>query len=59
MITGNNVYIAGIPSSITYDELRKLFSSYGAIKDIKIIRDNMTGKCRGFAYVLYEKISEA
>jgi RNA recognition motif-containing protein len=56
---GNNVYVAGIPRRVTEDDLKKVFSKYGRIKDIKVIKDALTQNSKGFAYILFETIEEA
>ena len=35
-----NVYIAGIPRRATEDTLRKVFSKFGSIKNVHIIKDH-------------------
>lgn len=56
---GNNVYVAGIPRRISEDDLRRVFAKYGPILDIKVIRDPVTKNCKGFSYVLFERVSDA
>jgi transformer-2 protein len=53
------VYVAGIPRRISEDDLRKVFVKYGPILDIKVIRDPQTKHSKGFAYVLFERVSDA
>lgn len=56
---GNNVYVAGIPKRITEPDLRLVFSKFGPILDIKVIRDPQTQNSKGFAYILFEKVDDA
>ena len=41
------------------EDLRRVFSKYGPIKDIKVIKDPNTQQSKGFAYVLYERVNDA
>ncbi len=45
------LYVGSLPYSITEDELRELFSSYGAIESVRIITDKFTGQSKGFGFV--------
>ena len=53
------MYVAGIPRRVTEEDLRKVFSKYGRVKDIKVIKDALTQNSKGFAYILYESVEEA
>jgi RNA recognition motif-containing protein len=44
---------------VNEEDLKRVFSKYGTILDIKVIRDLITKNSRGFAYVLFERISDA
>ena len=54
-----NVYVAGIPKRATEDTLRKVFSKFGSIQQVNIIKDHQTKVPRGFAYILYSQAKEA
>ena len=54
-----NLYVAGIPKRTTEDSLRKIFSRFGTILNICIIKDFNTRVPRGFAYVLFKSGKEA
>ena len=49
-----NIYLGNLPFKITENELENLFNEFGAIKSIKIITDNETGRSRGFGFVEFE-----
>jgi RNA recognition motif-containing protein len=38
------IFVGGIPSTVTEEQLRKVFLSYGNILDCKIIRKSLGGK---------------
>jgi len=45
------LYVGSLPYSITEDELRELFSAFGAIESVRIISDKFTGQSKGFGFV--------
>jgi RNA recognition motif-containing protein len=49
-----NIYISNLSSIIRSEELKQLFSTYGAVKSAEIVDDVFTGKSRGFGYVEME-----
>ena len=54
-----NIYVAGIPKTATEDKLRKLFSQFGSILHVSVIKDYETKQPRGFAYILFKSGKEA
>ncbi|XP_077238714.1 RNA recognition motif (RRM)-containing protein [Tasmannia lanceolata] len=48
------VYIGGIPFDLTEGDLLAVFSQYGEIVDVNLVRDKGTGKSKGFAFLAYE-----
>ena len=48
---GRKLYVGNLPYSATEDELRDLFSRSGAVDTVNVVRDNATGRARGFAFV--------
>ena len=48
------VFVGGLPSSITEDDLRKYFETYGRVNEIELLRDRETSRLRGFAFVTFE-----
>lgn len=54
---GRKLYVGNLPYSTTEDELRELFSRAGGVDTVNVIRDNATGRARGFAFV--EMVSDA
>ena len=51
--------MAGIPRRVNEEDLKRVFSKFGAILDVKVIRDLVTKNSRGFAYVLFERVGDA
>ena len=48
---GRKLYVGNLPYTTTEDELRDLFSQAGAVDTVNVVRDNATGRARGFAFV--------
>ena len=46
-----NIYVGNLSRQAGETELRTLFSEFGEVKSIKIIKDNVTGESRGFGFV--------
>lgn len=46
-----NIYVGNLSFDTREDELRELFSAYGAVESVKIISDQYTGRSRGFGFV--------
>jgi RNA recognition motif-containing protein len=45
------IYIGNLPQDVYEDELVEMFEEYGAVKSAKIIRDQLTKRSRGYAFV--------
>jgi len=46
--------VRGLSQSTTEVTLTELFSQYGAVHSVKLVKDLFTGKCRGFGEVKME-----
>jgi len=47
------VFVGGLPSCVTEDDLRKYFESYGRVDEVEMARDRDTGRSRRFAFVTF------
>lgn len=45
------LYVGNLPYSTTDAELTELFSRAGGVDNVQIMRDMVTGRARGFAFV--------
>ncbi|KAJ8773946.1 hypothetical protein K2173_009377 [Erythroxylum novogranatense] len=52
--SSNKIFVGGIPSSLTEDELREHFSLYGIVVEHQIMVDRQTGRSRGFGFVTFK-----
>lgn len=46
-----NIYVGNLPFSATSEAIQKLFSTYGAVESVNLIKDRETGRLRGFGFV--------
>jgi len=54
-----NIYVGNLPYSITEDDLRQTFGSYGDIASVSLITDKFSGESKGFGFVEMPNNSEA
>lgn len=54
-----NMYVSNLSYNTGEAELTELFSSFGEVSSVKIIKDRDTGKSRGFGFVEMNSDSEA
>src|SRR3569832_2440092 len=47
-----SIYVGTLPFTCSEDEVRDLFSAYGAVHSVKMISDRETGWLCGFAFVV-------
>jgi RNA recognition motif-containing protein len=50
------IYVGNIPFNATEQDLRDLFSEYGEIESLKIMKDKFTEESKGFGFI--EMVSE-
>lgn len=55
----NTIFISNLNPKTTKDIVRDYFSKYGIIKRFRLVRDIVTGFSKGYAFVEYEKESDA
>ncbi|XP_003743969.1 RNA-binding motif protein, X-linked 2 [Galendromus occidentalis] len=48
------IYFGGVSFDLTEGDLLCIFSQYGEIVNINLVRDKETGKSRGFGFICYE-----
>jgi RNA recognition motif-containing protein len=46
-----NIYVGNINYEIGDDDLKQIFEEFGEVKSVKIIKDNFTGRSKGFGFV--------
>ena len=45
------LYVGNLPFQTGEDDLQALFAEVGAVESVSVVRDQMTGRARGFAFV--------
>jgi len=48
---GRRLYVGNLPYRVTEEELTALFDRAGAVDNVQVMKDNVTGRARGFAFV--------
>ena len=46
-----NIYVANVNFRATEEELKNLFSQFGEVSSVKILKDRETNRSRGFGFV--------
>ena len=54
-----NIYVGNLSKDVTEDELRGLFLKYGHVRELKVIKDSISGHSKGFGFVEMTNLSEA
>lgn len=54
-----NMYVGNLTFSVNEDDLKAVFSEFGEIESIKIIKDKFSGQSKGFGFVEMPSNSEA
>ncbi len=45
------IYVGNLPFNATEEQLREMFSPYGAVDSVTLVTDRETGRPRGFGFV--------
>ena len=53
------LYVGNLSYSASENELRDLFSQYGAVESVAVITDRDTGRSKGFGFVEFANDTEA
>ena len=54
-----NIYVGNLSFKAAETDLRTAFAAFGAVSSVAIIKDQVTGKSRGFAFVEMPNNTEA
>src|SRR5215470_2702240 len=53
------LYVGNLSFETTENDLQDLFEQHGAVNDVHLVMDRMTGKSRGFAFVTMNDDAQA
>lgn len=53
------LYVGNLNYRATENEIGSVFAEYGNVESVKIVKDKMTGRARGFAFVEMPNEDEA
>jgi cold-inducible RNA-binding protein len=48
---GRKLYVGNLPYEIGENDLQELFARVGGVESVNVMRDQATGRARGFAFV--------
>jgi RNA recognition motif-containing protein len=46
-----NIHVSNLAYNVTEDDLRALFSQFGELSGVNIVKDRFSGQSRGFGFV--------
>lgn len=55
----NKIFVGNISYGAVASDLESAFAGFGEIQDIKIAKDRVTGKSRGFGFVTFTSADDA
>jgi RNA recognition motif-containing protein len=56
---GRKLYVGNLPYEVGETELQDLFAQSGSVESVSVMRDQATGRARGFAFVEMSSDDEA
>jgi len=54
-----NIYVGNLSFDVTEEDLKEAFSAFGQVESVKIIKDNYSGRSKGFGFVEMPDKNEA
>jgi len=54
-----NIYVGNLNYSLQEEELKEAFAEYGEVASVKIIKDKVTGRSKGFGFIEMDNDDEA
>ncbi|MBR2509815.1 MAG: RNA-binding protein [Lentisphaeria bacterium] len=46
-----NIYVGNLPYAISHEEVKSVFSAYGEVAAVRLVKDRETGRAKGFGFV--------
>lgn len=54
-----NIFVGNLSKDVTEDDLQNLFTEYGNVRNVKVIKDLFSGESRGFGFLEMPGLAEA
>ena len=54
-----NIYVGNLSYEVTEEDLKEAFEVFGEVDTVKVIKDNYTGRSKGFGFVEMSANAEA
>ena len=48
------LFVGSLPPTATEESINSLFSEFGVVRSIEVVKDMFSGKCKGFAFLEME-----
>ena len=56
---GTTIFVGNLPFNVNEADLTDVFSQFGNIMELRLVRDKNTGNSKGFAFVQFENACDA
>lgn len=53
------LYVGNLSYQINNHQLKEFFSKYGDVHTVRVIKNNRTGRSKGFAFITFENVRHA
>ena len=50
-MVGKRLYVGNLPYAVDNDELKQMFSGFGAVESAEVVQERETGRSKGFGFV--------
>jgi cold-inducible RNA-binding protein len=54
-----NIFVGNLSKDVTEDDLQNLFSEFGSVRNVKVIKDLFSGESKGFGFLEMPGLAEA
>ncbi|MEJ2141204.1 MAG: RNA-binding protein [Gammaproteobacteria bacterium] len=48
------LFVGSLPTHMTEEKLTSMFSSFGVVRSVNLVKDMFSGQCKGFAFLEME-----
>jgi RNA recognition motif-containing protein len=54
-----NIYVGNLSYEVTQEDLERAFEAFGLVESVKVVKDNYSGRSKGFGFVEMPDSAEA